>query len=50
MDKFVHRLNLEHYRRQLAETKDETQRQVLLNLIAEEEAKEDRQPKENRPA
>ena len=47
MDKFIHRLNLEHYRHQLAETNDETQREILLKLLAEEEAKE---PSVRRPA
>ena len=45
--KFIHRLNLEHYRQQLGETKDETQRKMLLKLLAEEEAKE---PSVRRPA
>ena len=39
MDKFIHRHNLENYRKQLAETKDEAQRRVL-KLVAEEEAKD----------
>ncbi len=37
MDKFIHRHNLERYRKQLAETKDEAQRRVLMKLVAEEE-------------
>ena len=40
MDKFIHRHNLENYRKQLAETKDEAQRRVLMKLVAEEEAKD----------
>jgi hypothetical protein len=43
MERFVHRQNLEHYRKLLAETTDEAQRPVLLKLIAEEEDK-DRKP------
>ena len=38
-DKFIHRQNLEHYRKLLAETKDEAQRQVVLRLLKDEEAK-----------
>jgi hypothetical protein len=38
MDLFVHRQNLEHYRRRLAGTTDETQRRQLLKLLAQEEA------------
>jgi len=33
------RLNIEHFRRQLAEETDETKRQTLLRLLAEEEKK-----------
>ena len=40
MDKFIHRHNLENYRKQLAETKDEAQRRGLMKLVAEEEAKD----------
>ena len=39
-DEFVHRKNLEHYRKLLAELKDEAQRQTLMKLLADEEAKE----------
>ena len=38
---FVHRMNLEHFRRLLAESKDEAQRQILMKLLADEEAKDD---------
>ena len=45
MDKFIHRHNLENYRKQLAETKDEAQRRVLMKLVAEEEEEaKDRSP------
>lgn len=40
MDKFLHRHNLENFRKQLAEAKDDAQRQTLLKLLAEEEAKD----------
>jgi hypothetical protein len=39
MDRSVARLNIEHYRRLLANETDETRRQTLLRLLAEEEAK-----------
>ncbi len=39
MDRTVARLNVEHFRKKLAVEKDETKRQVLLRLLAEEEAK-----------
>jgi hypothetical protein len=44
MDKFLHRHNLENFRKQLAEAKDDAQRQTLLQLLAEEEAKESPAP------
>jgi hypothetical protein len=39
MDKFVARANIEHFRRKLAAETDETKRQALMRLLAEEEAK-----------
>ena len=39
MDRTVARLNIEHFRKQLAEEKDEAKRQMLLRLLAEEETK-----------
>ncbi len=39
MDRAVARLNIEHYRRLLAEKSDEARRQTILRLLAEEEAK-----------
>jgi hypothetical protein len=39
LDKTVARLNIEHYRRLLANETDESRRQMLLRLLAEEEAK-----------
>ncbi|HET7383787.1 MAG TPA: hypothetical protein VFJ59_14520 [Pseudolabrys sp.] len=39
MDKTVARLNIEHYRRLLVKETDEPRRQMLLRLLAEEEAK-----------
>ena len=40
MQSFIHRKNLENYRKQLADTKDEATRVQLKALLAEEEAKE----------
>ena len=39
MDRSVAKLNIEHYRRLLETETDETRRQNLLRLLAEEEAK-----------
>lgn len=39
MDRSVARLNIEHYRKLLATETDETRRQTLVRLLAEEEAK-----------
>ena len=39
MDRTVARLNIEHYRKLLANETDETMRQMLARLLAEEEAK-----------
>ena len=44
MERFVHRANLEHFRRLLAQTTDEAQRRKLEKLIAEEEAKDAQPP------
>jgi uncharacterized caspase-like protein len=39
MDRSIARLNVEHFRRLLAKETDETRRQTLQRLLAEEEAK-----------
>ena len=39
MDRSVARLNVEHYRKLLANESDETRRQTIMRLLAEEEAK-----------
>ena len=39
MDQTISRLNIEHYRRKLATEQDETMRQTLMRLLAEEQAK-----------
>jgi hypothetical protein len=39
MDRTVAILNIEHFRKQLADEKDEVKRRMLLQLLAEEEAK-----------
>jgi hypothetical protein len=40
MQEFIHQNNLDHYRRLLAGKPDVAQRVLLLQLLAEEEAKE----------
>jgi hypothetical protein len=39
VDRSVARLNVEHYRRLLATEMDESRRQTLMRLLAEEESK-----------
>lgn len=39
MDKFVARLNIEHFRKMLAEETDAERRRTLATLLAEEEDK-----------
>jgi hypothetical protein len=39
MDRKIARLNIEHYRKLLADEKDETRRQTVVHLLAEEESK-----------
>ncbi len=39
MEKFIHRENLALYRKRLADAKDDATRNVILKLLAEEEAK-----------
>jgi hypothetical protein len=39
VDRTVARLNIEHYRKQLARETDETRRQTIMRLLEEEEAK-----------
>jgi len=48
VDRTVARLNIEHYRRLLARETDETRRQTILRLLAEEEAKLNDTPPPNR--
>lgn len=40
MQGFIHRKNLENYRKRLEETTDEAERGQLRKLLSEEEAKE----------
>lgn len=56
MQSFIHRKNLENYRRPLAETNDDAKRLRLEKLLAEEEAnepaaneREDDSDKQSRP-
>jgi len=44
MKKFIHEENLKLFRKRLAETIDPEKRQMLLKLLAEEEAKNDPLP------
>jgi hypothetical protein len=39
MDKFVAKANIDHFRKRLAQETDESQRQTLMRLLSEEEAK-----------
>lgn len=39
MDRIIAQLNIGHFRKRLAEEKDETTRQTIMRLLAEEEAK-----------
>jgi hypothetical protein len=39
VDKVIARLNIEHYRKQLADETDEAGRNTIMRLLAEEEAK-----------
>ena len=40
MEKFIHRENLALFKKRLAEPRSDAEREVLLKLLAEEEAKE----------
>jgi hypothetical protein len=44
MEKFIHDENIRLYRRLLAEATDTERRRVLLKLLADEEAKDQRPP------
>jgi rubrerythrin len=46
MEKFIHRENIRLYRKLLAETTDPEKRQMLLKLLADEEAKDEQPPEE----
>ena len=45
MQEFVHQQNLNHYRKLLAETTDETKRRILSKLLADEQEKEPLPPR-----
>jgi hypothetical protein len=40
IDRFIRRQNVERYRRLLESTEDETQRRLVLKLLAEEQQKQ----------
>lgn len=46
MESFIHRQNLIFLRRQFTETNDESKRQQIVRLLAEEELKDHQPPKE----
>jgi hypothetical protein len=48
MEKYIHRENLTLFKKRLAEARDESERQVLLKLLAEEEAKNSAPSKERK--
>jgi hypothetical protein len=48
-EQFIHDQNIDRYRRPLWRVTDEGQRQVLLGLLADEEAKQDTRLEERRP-
>jgi hypothetical protein len=41
MEEFIHQQNLERFRKMLSETTHESQRQTILELLAEEEIRAD---------
>jgi hypothetical protein len=45
MEEFIHLENLALFKKRLAEVHDESERQVLLRLLAEEEAKDSPRPR-----
>jgi hypothetical protein len=48
MEKFIHRENLALFKKRLAEPRGESERQVLLKLLADEEAKDSPRPPRSR--
>lgn len=48
MEQFVHQQNILFFRKRLAETSHEMQRQQILKLLAEEEAKDQHQSSQRR--
>jgi hypothetical protein len=44
MEKFIHVENLALFKKRLAEPRNESERQVLLKLLAEEESKDSPRP------
>jgi len=41
MDEFIHRENVAHFKKLIAEAKDDIRREMLMKLLAEEEAKDE---------
>lgn len=50
MQSFIHRKNLEHYRKLLAETTDDATRQTIQELLAAEESKDRKLPNDGMAA
>jgi len=44
MEKFIHRENPALFKKRLADVRDESERQVLLKLLAQEDAKDSPRP------
>ncbi len=49
MDRYIHQENLRLLRKRLAETHDDAKHEVLLKLLADEEAREEVLPKDTKP-
>jgi len=50
MERFAHQQNLLYFQKQLAYSQDEARRLQLLRLLAEEEAKDQQLPRQERAA
>ena len=50
MDRFIQRENIKHYRQLLEQTTDEIERQRIMTLLAQEEAKMLPEPPEKKSA
>jgi len=48
MERFIHRLNVEHYEKLLQRTTDEAERQRILKLLEEERKKTSEDPRDRK--